>query len=188
MTEIDVKKLEEEEELIRDIEEPVIPSEKFRNKKQVQDEKEKQVEDVIKLQNTIISSKRTIITVKSVFPFDFFPDQIVVDENKINIIKSEFFFSKEVYSIPIENMNGVTSSSNLFFGQLRLEAWGISKLPDPVEYLWKKDAVKVRRIISGLITAHHANIDMTNIPLMKARRALEEIGRAQEQYRKINSS
>lgn len=144
--------------------------------------------DLEKLQHTLVSAKRILLKIRAVFPFDFFPNEIIVDENKVDIVSRKFFFSKEVFSIPIMNINGVTSSSNLVFGEIRIEAWGIHRLPEPVRYLRKQDALKARRIIGGLIMANREKVDIANIPLLKARKVLEEIGRSQEQYKNVNSA
>lgn len=136
--------------------------------------------DIEKLNATVKSANRILFKTQAIFPFDFFPDEVIIDENKVDIISSKFFTSRETFTIPIENINGVTNSLSLFFGELRIEAWGINRLPGPIKYLSRLDAIKARRIISGLILSHKEQIDMRNIPLEELKRKLEEIGRAHE--------
>ncbi len=132
--------------------------------------------DEIELDRTAQGSRRILFKTRTIFPFDFFPDELIIDENKIDIISGIFFFSKDVFSIPIGNISGVNSSFDLFFGQLRIEAWGLNKNPLPIRFLTKKDAQKARRIISGLILTTKNDIDLKSIPLAKTKLRLEQIG------------
>ncbi len=130
----------------------------------------------IELDRTARASRRILFKTRTIFPFDLFPDELIIDENKIDIISGLFFFSKDVFSIPIGNISGVNSSFDLFFGQLRIEAWGLNKNPLPIRFLTKKDAQKARRIISGLILTTKNEIDLKSVPLAKAQMRLEQIG------------
>lgn len=139
------------------------------------------------LNESVEASQRILYKAKNIFPFDFFPDEIIIDEHKVDIITGHFFYSKEIFSIPIQNISGVNSSFNLFFGQLRIEAWGLTRVPPPIKYLPKQHAIEARRIISGLVMAHNENIELNGIPLPETKQKLELIGRAREP-KNVNTS
>lgn len=131
------------------------------------------------LQKTNLGAHRILFRAKSVFPFDLFPDVVVIDENKVDFVYGIFFYSSQVFSVSIRNINGAMSSTNLFFGSLEIEVSGYNKNPDPVTYLLKSDAAKARRIINGLVTCYKQGIDTTVLNLQAAKDKVEEIGKAQ---------
>ena len=71
-----------------------------------------------KLDKLVLKSRRVLLEIKAVFPFDFFPDKIKIDENKVDIISSNFFFDKHIASILIEHINTVTLSSGVLFASI----------------------------------------------------------------------
>lgn len=133
-----------------------------------------------KFEKTLEASKGILFQTKSVFPFDFFPNEIVIDENKVDLIYGLFFFSREVFSISIKNINSAGSSSNLFFGELSIELEGYNENPKPIKYLWRKDAIKARRIINGLITLNKQNVNIARLNIVELKKKVEEIGLAAE--------
>ncbi|HRN70543.1 MAG TPA: hypothetical protein PLS49_05145 [Candidatus Woesebacteria bacterium] len=148
---------------------------------QVKKQSDSENDPIMELEKTAEAADRVLFKTKTIFPFDLFPDELIIDENKIDIISGLFFDSKDVFSIPISNISGVNSSFDLFFGQLRIEAWGLNKNPEPIRFLNKTDAAKARRIISGLILANKNEIDLKSIPEKVVRNKLERIGMAQKQ-------
>lgn len=65
-----------------------------------------------KLNNLINNSHRILYEAASVFPFDFFPDRIVIDENKINIIHGVFFYSNKIFTILLEDVKNTFLTYN----------------------------------------------------------------------------
>ena len=95
------------------------------------------------------------------------------------IIYGIFFYSREVFSIPYRQINGVSSTTGIFFGGLQIEIEGFNKNPPFLNKLWPQDAVKARRIINGMVTADKQNIDLTKLNLDNMKEQVEEIGVAQ---------
>ncbi len=137
-----------------------------------------------KLDNLVLKSRRTLLEVTTVFPFDLFPDRVRIDENKVDIISYEFFFTKHLISILIKNINSATISTGVFFATLNLEVAGFvtgyNVKPYPIQYLWKRDAIRARRIILGLIAAEKAKIDLAKISSKDLVFKIEEIGKTRE--------
>jgi hypothetical protein len=134
----------------------------------------------------VIRSHRELIEVTTVFPFDFFPDTIRIDENKIDIIYRNFYFVKHIVPILVEDIATVILSSGVFFASIHVQ---LNKprpperdpfLSQPMNYFWKRDAIKVRRIILGLVVAKKEKIDLAKIPTVELIPKIEEIGKARE--------
>jgi hypothetical protein len=136
-----------------------------------------------RLDKTLERTRRTLLAIKTVFPFDLFPDIIRVDENKVEIIEKKFFVEEHIFPILIKNITGVVVTTNPFFATLKVEITGFDTNPDPITFLKKSDAIRAKRIIMGLITVQKDGkdgIDLSNIPLEEVRHKIEEIGKAQE--------
>lgn len=118
-------------------------------------------------------SSRVILDVSTVFPFDFFPDKLVLDEMKVSIHTSYFFYSKEIQSIEYKDISHVLVQQGLFFAKLEIFA----HQPIPVEYLRKNDAIRARRMIQGMIIAKKENIPIETLPIEQLIQKLDEIGR-----------
>lgn len=135
-------------------------------------------EELSKIKNTITASHRILYDCKTVFPFDIYPDRIIIDENKVDIIYGLFAYSSHVFSIPLKNISGARSTTTLFFGDLDIDITGFETNPDTIKHLKKKDAVRLRRIINGLVITFKEGIDISKLPLEEAKKQIEEIGRA----------
>lgn len=135
-----------------------------------------------KLQKTAIGSHRILFKARSVFPFDFFPDEVVIDENKVDLVYGIFFYTRQVISVSINDLNGAMSVSNMLFGSLELEIRGYDRNPLPITYLWNHDAERARRIINGLVACVKQGVDTSTLNLKFAQDKIENIGSTRQTY------
>ncbi len=120
------------------------------------------IEDSQRLDD-LVKGNRVLYKINSVFPFDFFPDKIIVDPIKINVVFKEFFSSERVHGIYIRNISDVYVDTGPFFATLKIIDQGIVENTVIVNYLKKKEALKAREIIQGLIVANRHGIDVSAI-------------------------
>ncbi len=128
------------------------------------------------LDNLAHVSKQVILAIKTVFPFDFFQDELFVDVTKVSIHIHYFFYSKEVRSVEFKDIFNIIVQHGVFFASLEIVDKFFSAHPLVIRYLWKKDAIRARRIIQGMIIAQKQNIDIRAIPPNELVRKLETIG------------
>lgn len=133
-----------------------------------------------KLDKLITRTNQNILTIHSVFPFDLFPDTIHIDENKVEIIHRPFFFEEQIFPILISRITSAKITTNPFFATLKLEIRGYETNPEAVRMLWYKDAIKAKRIITGLIACSQENIDLSAVNINEAAQKIEKIGKALE--------
>ncbi len=131
-----------------------------------------------KLEKLADQSKEILLEIRTVFPFDFFPDTITIDRNKVNIISREFFKSAFINSIMIKNLKGAVAETSLFFATLMLIPDGYQQNPIKIKYLTRKDAFEARRIIQGLMVSHKENVDVSGVPPSDLKDKTSEIGKA----------
>jgi hypothetical protein len=116
-----------------------------------------------KFEQLVQKSETPLYSISTIFPFQFFPKHIIVDLNKVSIINNLFFFSKRRHSIFIEDVTDVYTDTNLLFASLSVIDRGFIENEIKTSYLHKSEAVKMRRIIQGLLVAHRQKVDLSNL-------------------------
>lgn len=110
-------------------------------------------------------SARVILDVKAVFPFNFFPDELIIDETKVSVLTNYFFFTRQVRSVEYKDIFNVVVNQGVIFAKLEIVDRFFSQESIVVPYMKKKDAIRARRIIQGLMMARKENINIRTLPL-----------------------
>jgi hypothetical protein len=114
------------------------------------------------LSQIVQRSKAVLVHISAVFPFDLFPDHLVVDENKVNVIHRDFFEIEHLHSILIEDVTNVTLDIGFVFATLHITDSNNPRFP--VEYslrfLRKEDARIARNVIQGLMSAKREGVEL----------------------------
>lgn len=119
---------------------------------------EKKIVDKVIVDNFVSKSNRILYKISShAFPFDFFPNSLVIEESRVNIITRELF-SSQVYSVDIRNIANVLINSTFFFSQLVIISKTFEKNEVKIRNLRKNEALFARRIIEGLRTFKNKKI------------------------------
>ncbi len=100
-----------------------------------------------------------LYTSKTVFPFDLFPDVVTIERKAVNFVQKHFFLTKRVVSVPYTEVHAVEADTSIFFGQLRVIDIRYNQEPIVVDRLWREDALKLRRIINGLMIIDQQKLD-----------------------------
>lgn len=133
------------------------------------------------LLNELVDRAHTVLyKTKSVFPFDFFPDEISISLTKITIVNRQFFSSGSTQSVYIRDIMDVIVDSGPFFATLKIVDVSFAENKLTVEYLSKTDALKARRIIEGLTVASKMNIDLTKVNKKHLVNHIQELGTVRE--------
>lgn len=131
-------------------------------------------------------TSRVVFKTDGVFPFDFFPDSLIIDELKVSYIFRKFIY-QQVNSILIKDIVDVTASNGLFFGSVQITGGefqgtspepGMEKGPLIVSYLKKNDAYLARQIILGLMIYSDQKVDTSRMPVTEVIQKARELGRS----------
>lgn len=129
-----------------------------------------------KLDILVNESNRTLLKVKTVFPFNFFPDEIIIDEIKVSIIHNLFFFSNQIRSVAHEDILNVVIEHHIFFATLEIMNRFFVEQPITVRYLRKDDALLARSIIQGIIIAKKEGVDFNMVTVKDLLQKAKKIG------------
>lgn len=131
-------------------------------------------DDVVKRSRTILYKTRTI------FPFDIFPNDLIIDLTKVTLVTRNFFFTGQTQSVYIKDIMDVIVETGPFFSTLRIVDSGFVQNKLSVTFLSRKSATRAREIIEGLIAASKAGVDMTKIGRRVVLSRLPELAKAQK--------
>lgn len=133
---------------------------------------------ITKLHSLVSRTARVLVKVQAVFPFNFFPDEIILNDTAITHRENRFFYTAQIRSVAYEDVLNVVVEYNLIFGTLEIHDKLSSRQPIIfVHHLTRSDAHRVRRIINGLILAKKEGVDTTAIPSNVLIEKAEELGR-----------
>ncbi|QQG43891.1 MAG: hypothetical protein HYW86_03395 [Candidatus Roizmanbacteria bacterium] len=142
-------------------------------KKEIEDKK-KAGNNLHKLEHAVLRSSTVVYQLTTVFPFYIFPVTIVIDEEKVSIIYSNFFYSKQVVQILLKDINSIQLESDVFFAKMQFNN------AEPISFLWKDKAFRARRIIEGLIILASESVDTSLLSIEEVRKKAEELGKTKE--------
>lgn len=122
----------------------------------------------------VFVSNAILMSVTSVFPFEFFPTTINVETTRVTIITRQLF-SSQVHSVDIKDISSVFIETSILFASLRLVSKIYSQKELVVDRLWKKEAILLRRIIEGLRMFEKKEINISNFSKEELLTKLEEL-------------
>lgn len=128
-----------------------------------------------KLDKLIRASDEIIYSFSSVFPFQLFPDKIIIDENKVTIIRKMLFF-KRIFPILIDDILTVKVNRNIFFASIEFEIKDLEENPSPTTFLWPGEASLAKKYIMGLMQARRNGVDLQSLTSGQLKKRLEELG------------
>jgi hypothetical protein len=132
------------------------------------------------MENIIGKAPRVLFRCSAVFPFDFFPDELSIEETRINIIEREFWATAEIKAVGISEITEVAVSTTILFATLRIGSRTFIDNLVEIRFLRKKDAMKARRIIEGLRILSGQDVDLSALELSELVSKVEEIGAIQK--------
>lgn len=139
-----------------------------------------------------ISQKDDVILfkAKTVFPFDFFPDTIIIDTIKISIITKTFFASQQVVTVSIKDLVDVELETAFFLSNVVISY--LPKVDTPtgmikphehrVDLLKNTDAMRIKNILKGIQLAQREGIDVAKIKPEELTEFIEKVGTIKTDY------
>lgn len=129
------------------------------------------------LSDAIGGAHELILSATTVFPFTLFPDTISVDRAKLTVAHRIFFRVAEVVSIRIEDILNITADVGPVFGSVKISTrFFDTKKPVTVNYLWRSDALRIKRIMQGYIIATQKEIDCSSLTTKELAGTLDRLG------------
>ncbi len=140
---------------------------------QTKNEATKKEEDKQTISDLVKKSNRLIISIPSLFPWDLFPNTILVEESRVTFIFRQFLAS-QTHSVDIKDISNVFIQSSLFFATLQIVSRTFIQNDITIGHLDAKKANRVQMVIEGLRTFSENNIDTSNYEVNELIAKIEE--------------
>ncbi|MET0779625.1 MAG: hypothetical protein ABWY71_02200 [Candidatus Saccharimonadales bacterium] len=138
-----------------------------------------QAQSIKELKKAVGNSHEILLSATTVFPFTLFPDIITLDREKLTISHRLFFRVAEVTSTRIEDILNVTADVGPFFGSIKITSrFFDDSEPHAVNYLWRHDALRLKRVIQGYIISRQKGIDCSSFGPKQLADMLDKLGQA----------
>jgi hypothetical protein len=138
---------------------------------------EKQSIDALK--KAVGGAHEILLTATTVFPFTLFPDVITLDREKLTVSNRMFFRVAEVTSMRIEDILSITADVGPFFGSLKITTRFFDESePHTVNYMWRHDALRFKRVVQGYIISRQKGIDCSPFSPKQLADMLDKLGQA----------
>jgi hypothetical protein len=135
-------------------------------------------EAVQQLTENIGNARDVLFRATTIFPFTLFPDTLTIDRAKLTITRRAFLNAGEVLSISIEDLLNVTAAVGPIFGSIKISTRFFDpNKPYQIDFFWRKDALKIKRIAQGYIIAQQKGIDCSALSSHELARTLDELGK-----------
>jgi hypothetical protein len=130
-----------------------------------------------KLKEIVKESHTTLAKAKAVFPFNFFPDLITIDQHKLSIVYRQFFGIKQTVSVPIENIKNIQADLGPFFGSITVTSDHFINNTQTVNYLTRYDAERIQKLVQGIMVAVKEGVDISKVENHELGELLTDLGR-----------
>lgn len=123
-------------------------------------------------------TKEVLIQVHGVWPFDFFPDVATLNRSMF-IVKRNVFIGVSK-TITCHHDDILDSHLNLgpFFGSVSIHMKYVTNGVEVINWLSRKDAIRLHAILQGLLAAKKNNLDINTLDREGLAERLEAIGGA----------
>lgn len=138
-----------------------------------------EIQHTEKLNQLVTNSTTVIYKTKTIFPFVFFPNEIIVTLSDVSVVFGKFFTSREIRTVSISKIAEVIVTTGFMFAQLRIIDIEFSQLTMEIDYLDMNEALKAKRLIQGLLFATKEGVDLTKVHDDDLVGKIEELGRVQ---------
>lgn len=130
------------------------------------------------LSQAVGDSQEVLASATTVFPFTLFPDTVTIDRTKLSVAHRSFFKVAEAISIRVEDVLNVTANVGPFFGSLSIATrFFDNKKPYEIHYLWREDALRIKRIMQGYLIAAQKEVDVSALSNKELATLLDELGK-----------
>jgi len=120
--------------------------------------------DKEKLKEIVQRSNEVICVARAVWPFDLFPNEILLDRTKVTIIERSFFWSRNTMSFRVEDILNVSVATGPIFGAITIASRVMSSVDHfTVSFLWRSDAMYLKTILQGYIIAQQNKIEVSHL-------------------------
>ena len=128
------------------------------------DETQTPHEDKIDLDEIARESHEELARFKAVWPFDLFPDEIIINKSNVTIIRHFFFFVEEKIICHFDDLINTHLNIGPFFGSIGILSKYFTDGREDVQWFSRRDAERLHAILQGLLIARKEGVSLRQLP------------------------
>jgi hypothetical protein len=133
------------------------------------EDSEKALQKAISDANEVLAEATTVFSLQRT--------QLVLNRAKLVIEKRSPLGARDVASVRVEDVLNVAATVGTIFGTVKITTkFTAPGAPLTIGLFWRKDAIRLKRIIQGYIIALQEKIDLDILPVDELRTLLYELG------------
>lgn len=147
---------------------------KEKGKEELAKEDSKKEETTKKTLQTLVERDDIILLkIHSLFPFDLFPDTLVIDTAKVSVINKSFFMTEHVTTVNFKDIIDVWVETSWFLANITVtympkivDQVGTSMnepLTEKIRLLKRGEAIKAKNILKGVIFANREGVEISKV-------------------------
>ena len=129
-----------------------------------------------KLAHLTAQAHDILFQANTIFPFTLFPSTIIIDREKLTIANRFFFRVAKINSVPIADILSVEADVGPFLGSVHINSRYFITNPYSVNFLSRRDAIKLQHLLQGYIIAHEKKVNCANIDRGQLIALLNDLG------------
>lgn len=125
-----------------------------------------------------------LMRTKSIFPFTIFTDTLIIDTTKVTIAKKQLFGTEYITTIPLKDIADVVVQTVMFLAAVTIsympqaESGGNKSVDAQIDNLPRKEAIKVKNILKGVLVAKAEEINIANLSPKELAEILQKFGKS----------
>jgi hypothetical protein len=114
-----------------------------------------------------------LLRIQGVWPFDFCPDELIVEQKRLIIKRCSFPFTTTIETVPIERLTQFTPTHSLLFSAIYITGWQIDTT---VRWLKHDEAQRVKEVVDGLLLQGKEHMAIEEDDRQRVVQALQLLG------------
>lgn len=139
-----------------------------------------------KLENISQRHDLELIRAQGVFPFDLFPDTIIIDTTKITLVRKQMLATEQIITIPLKDVSDAHVQTALFLASVTFAYMPHASSPgmlkpeeETITCLRREDAIRIKNIIKGVLVAIAEEIDLAKLSPEEVENVIEKFGHSE---------
>lgn len=142
-----------------------------------QSPKQSHEENKADLDRIAFDSHDELAKFRGVWPFDFFPDEVIINRTNITIIRHYFFFVSQKIICHFDDLVNAHVNAGPFFGSLSIYSKYFTDGQEDIKWFSRNSAERIHAILQGLLIARKEGVDIKTMSKEEIIPKLYQIGK-----------
>lgn len=119
---------------------------------------------------------KVLFVARGVWPFDFYPDELIIEEKRIVVKKNYFPFGGSILSLPIKRLYTFELINSIFFSSIHIKGEALGNADIRFAWLKHKDALEAKNLVDGLKIKENESVEIYARDKEALTRVIEAMG------------